>query len=179
MTIEIETYRYLLSALIQVFGALIAIDGIFLIVRYETISRRLSPVVYQLGIFICRWGKHKTIRDVSMPELDRQAIEREALQFEAYNPSEIHQRIEKDEKELTDLIASLEASEKQLPGDHPERGKLKRKEDDKLDFIAQKRMYSRIRKPLSKIPSSVVKMMGLPALICIILSLGLLFSDKT
>lgn len=31
---EVETYRYLMSALIQVFGALLAVDGIFLVLYY-------------------------------------------------------------------------------------------------------------------------------------------------
>ena len=131
-----------------------------------------------LGVFICIWEKHKTIRDVGMPQQDQQAIEREAKQFEAYNPSEIQQRIGKVEKGLTDLIASLEVSEEKLPDNHPQKGRLKRRKDDKLDFIAQRKMYNRIRIPLNEIPSSVIKMMGLPAFVCFILSLALLFSDK-
>ena len=49
---SIETYRYLFSALIQVFGALIAIGGIFMIWRYDLIQRNIESVINRLARYV-------------------------------------------------------------------------------------------------------------------------------
>lgn len=46
----VETYRYLFSALIQVFGAIIAVGGVFMVWKYDLVQRRLEQLTKRLGV---------------------------------------------------------------------------------------------------------------------------------
>ena len=49
---EIETFRYLLSALIQVFGALMGVYAVFLVLRYQYIKNDINESKIKLGQYI-------------------------------------------------------------------------------------------------------------------------------
>ena len=49
---NIDTYRYLMSALIQVFGALVAVDSIFFLFRFEAIGKELRFIFKRLALYI-------------------------------------------------------------------------------------------------------------------------------
>lgn len=88
---EVETFRYLFSALIQVFGAIIAIGGIFMVWKYGEVQRQLEQLTKRLGVLT-----YFIEKDISRAEEIKQynASQIRADEFLTYSPNAIQHIVE-------------------------------------------------------------------------------------
>lgn len=175
-----ESLRYLLSALIQVFGALVAVDAIFLIFQHQYLVARRSPLLFELGRYvfmITRYHRVGENPDSLAHHREQELIEPEARRFETKNPSEITQEIVKAHdwmvKEIESLEHGLTHGHKEHWDENAARNNLEdlRRHRPQLEyFIAE---YEKIRNKLVAMPAMVAKCMGVPGTLVVILCVAL------
>ena len=180
---EIETYRYLMSALIQVFGALIAVDAIFLIIRYQTLNSKLKSILYDLSRNIVSLRVHRRIwNELDTPrriyEVERASHKYMYLDNEAIDLAikESTKKINKAIKIKQEKIADIRPN---APKMKTEKRKLEYLIEDKETFEDQVGRYHIIRDQLNKTPILVVKVMGVPSILVIGFSIFLCWSDSS
>jgi hypothetical protein len=178
---DIESYRYLMSALIQVFGALIAVDAIFLVLRYERIRNRLDVAINRVGFHTLMIKKQGRIFGIADDEFSFQECKNEADMFVLLNSKEIYQEIQRAQDKLRQSIENWRDIFKQkldqVQQGHA-RDRLARAERDLGAFQTETEEYKRCHVLLQGFPALVVKSMVIPAVLSLTFSLLLLCSES-
>ncbi len=166
-----DTYRYLFSALTQVFGAIIAIGGVFIVWKYDIIHRRIEQLTKRLGVLVYFIENHTTGYQERTAYGDGLMRADEFLTYEPNKVIEIvEEKIETIEEEIKNDAEKLEKGELSLSV-REERSYSKRR----IKLILNKfKHYLMIK---DSFPQSIWKIMGIPALLVIALSIGLICTD--
>ncbi len=177
---EVDTYRYLMSALIQVFGALIAVDAIFLILRYQALEKRRMDAIERFG------AQHRQIyigHPLLLNPAEFASIMGSGLAYDKLGSEDL----------LTLLNSAKEALDQKIKDNtiDLEEAKSKRSETiitEKKDYIGklaeskrgiQRLSYAqqRITTEIGKVPQLVLFLMGIPAILAIVFAIFLSLSD--
>ena len=155
---DIDTYRYLMSALIQVFGALFVGDAVFFGIRYNSIKEENKNAKYNLGVSIScvRVGQHISQLDI-LRESQLQGIKMQAGQFLTLNEKELKA---KRNEAINGKKNNIEW------------------ENDCKQIDANYALFIETNGLLAKGYGLVLKTMLLPSVLCVIFMVGLLFADK-
>jgi len=120
---DIDTYRYLMSALTQVFGALIAIDAIFLIFQQQNILSLKSKLLFQIGRYVTLILDFRTIK-IDVMQTSRCEIDTDAALFEIKTPQDIQNTIQETqtviEHHFTETTSSLQSWKKKAEKNNSE-----------------------------------------------------------
>lgn len=177
---DTDSLRYLLSAPIQVFGALVAVDAIFLIFQHQYLVARRSPLLCELGRYVIMLTKHHKVYDSLVSLRERgEVIELEARRFETKRPDEITKGISEAQdwmvKEIERLDHGLTHGHKEHWDENAARSNLAdlRRHRPQFEYFIGE--YNSIQEKLGKMPAMVAKSMGLPGALVIVLSILLCF----
>lgn len=188
LEIEKETYRYLFSALIQVFGALIAVDIIFLILRYQVITNKIDDYKFKIGLQVITSNESNRIATwQDRPHLYSEYSEA-AIMFKDYPIETIYTIVEKTLAHLKKVIDNNQhfienlKSEKSFDVDKGARIKDYQYDIDNCQiaidsinfYLSHCNSYTKIQK---KYPNLVVNFMLTPSILSIIFTM-LLFVEQ-
>lgn len=175
----VDTYRYLFSALIQVFGAIIAVGGVFVVWKYNIVQTKLEQLTKRLGILVYFIEKRIERGSENQEMWDARIREDEFLTYESNNIEDI---VQKNVKELNESTIGLEEDNQVDDGEN------KKTDDFILNIVKQNKssikrinlylkkyqFYLKLKKSFSK---AIWEIMGIPALLVAILSIGLICTD--
>jgi hypothetical protein len=65
-----NAFLYIMSSLIQVFGALVAADTVFLVILHEALTRRKNQILQRIGIYVAAIAEAGNLPDFRHPNLD-------------------------------------------------------------------------------------------------------------
>ena len=169
--IDINTYRYLMSALSQVFAALVAVNAVFLVLRYESIIRHRGRVLKTLSLFtqIINASGQLELNGTDTSILKRSQIHSEY--FQALSESHKYERIEKAETTLKKDVSNFRKENKIE--------KLNESEYELNLFEYYKNWYEIINTVISGFPQFVGKSLGIPSIICLLFVLLLSITEFT
>ena len=169
MTDDTGFYLYLMSALMQVFGALIAVDAIFLVFRHEALRRRLSDSLHAIGFAVAQYHT-KTLIGFSYASNYH-------MKLTYYSDQFIHasMRKQRDDLEETESWSQAKFAERQAKD---EGGTMSG------DTIVAQELMQAIRgarytiekldTALSNTQNCIWKLMGTPAVMVVLFGLGLI-----
>ncbi len=167
----LDTYRYLFSALTQVFGAIIAIGGVFIVWKYDIIQRKIEQITKRLGI-LAYFVENTTTRHQERAAYSEGLMK--ADEFLTYEPSRVIKIVEEKIIKLDEeiKIETEKAKTKELTLSNKNEKSYSRRRI-KL-YLTKFRHYLKIK---DSFPQSIWKIMGIPALLVIALSVGLTCTD--
>lgn len=165
--VNIDTFRYLLSALVQVFGAVVAVDAMFLIFQNQSLANRRSQVLRRLGRDCELIERSKRIPVLSGTDTVRAGVDTAALMFECLSRDEIEESLSKAEKTVEDWNTARRTMIEQARAEGQERPSLQTELDQSKKTLPVFRRnieeYHRIESNLKDIPWYVALTMGVPA----------------
>ena len=180
---EIDTYRYLLSALIQVFGAIIAITAVFLTFKYSLNRDKLKSIKNKLWFNL--WCDLEENKLLGLLEL-RKTIRAKG------NPVEYVMTLDENQFDLmiTDTINNVkqaidyhksEANKEKISGNWKKRHKngaeLKTELLQKIKF--NHKVYKSTRTSFGSFQTIAIRLMIIPAVLSIFYAVALWFADIT
>ena len=176
-----ETFRYLASSLVQVFGALLAVDAVFLVVWYESVQRRLETLESHTFLLVSSLELYnQTIDPIEDPSGYRRA-EHNALALRALSRIDVRQRIARALEKVRAMISALDATiaAQSAEGRSTENIEVQRRLfRESLDHvIGEVERYDRTLQELSRLPTFLWKAMALPAALGILFAVFLAFTD--
>lgn len=178
---DVDTYRYLLSALIQVFGAVIALDVVVLVLKYQDVRNRLDLAAFELGKVLSMVDQHRDYRDFLSGGYDFEKINSEASLFQSLDLNRRDERIKEVENTLIGKISS--AKQKiEVPNTHIDTvtalGRaLPKMEEAKSKLKEKKTHYQGLADEMKSIPLAATKIMALPAATVVSFSILLCYAD--
>ena len=175
---EAETFRYLLSALIQVFGALIALDVVVLVLRYQGVRNRLDLTAFELGKVLAMIdGFKKILWDGERSE----HVRSEAALFQSLD---LKKRDEKIGKVKNDLDSDIEEMKQKIQAAGRDanklrtyNGKLSEMEQAEKELIEKKTHYQRLADEVKFITLAATKIMALPSGTVVLFAILLCHAD--
>lgn len=173
---DIVTYRYLMSALIQVFGALIAVDAIFLLLSYENSKNKLKVVRQQLLLhYIMARDYKKIFRPGNTFEYIN--CKKHIENFELSENKEIVQMIQNYGKNLKKEIKDKKRKLKEGPSQSGRDPDIETFQHI-LDVLeSDKTHFENLNSKVKSFKKIVAKSMIIPASIALILAIELLLAD--
>jgi hypothetical protein len=157
---QVETFRYLMSALAQVYGALIFGVAVFLVLRYRELRGTASSCAFEFAWFIVRidhplgqWWKSAGLIDIEM--------RRRLPKILASGPQEI------------DDLANAALSK--LDGKDPNETPV---EELRTGIERSAEQCKNSRLALRRFRREATGLMACPASLCWLFSFGLLFADR-
>ena len=179
---SIETYRYLFSALIQVFGTIIAVNAIFLILKHEFDLKRLRTLKGMVANDIIVWE----IRGLTRADYSRAPgwrAEAEDIEYYVVIPDDdFQQRTDNMIQRIKSKIETYE-SEANNPGLDPA-GQVEAKRDatnlaENLEVIQNRyNAFLDLKSKTDNYFRAVIRVMRIPAAFSVIFSIGLLFTEQ-
>lgn len=183
---DTDTFRYLMSALMQVFGALVALDAIFLVFQQQAMGSFKTKLLQQIGrqvSLINRFnGFSFTTRPEIAPETERDADVFETFKFEDIfrevesAKNAIDSKIDKEQQEMLKALAQAAAH----PTAFGHAQKASKHENNLREANRTATLlhhcfwqYNTIRRREDAIPKQVTATMAVPAGLVIIFSLAL------
>lgn len=94
----------------QVFGALVAVDAVFLVFQHQNLAAMRSRILFLLGRYVTMMLRHHHMYDLYDRQDVLDKVDREADAFEALGCAEIEERISRAEKWLSDEQTRLTQS---------------------------------------------------------------------
>jgi len=180
---NVDTYRYLMSALIQVFGALIAVDGVFLVFRYDLCSREVRSALNELGRFVAFKRVFGSVPDATQYRKRIDVVQAESARLASCRSEDADQRLANVQAWLAQEVTRYGESLKS-PGDNtPNASTSLQQQFDRVQstrdgFDAEYSRYLRLRKRIASFPAFMTKVMGVPALLASLFALCLLTTDR-
>jgi len=182
---DIDTYRYLMSSLIQVFGALIAVDVVFLVFRYQDYQSRLSTITYELGRVAVMLEDYQRLLGGHADASRLATIEPKANVFKSLGGKVRMARIQKVQQDMVRTMARAEKDMKALPDTSASAYPRSQIEDS---IAAQKKgleeldrhhhIYTDLLRRMDDTRRLIPKMMGLPACLVLAFSLTLIPAEQ-
>ncbi len=176
----VETFRYLFSALIQVFGTIIAINAIFLIFKHEFNLKRLEILKKILAIDTLSYGHG--VLDYRKDFGPLEAYDRPATYICTYTEDKFMCHIRTIKNNISSSIMSLEVDldkeGKSKEWRQREQNKIK-EHKELLEMIeSREEQYLNLLNDIKNFFKLLMKVMSVPAILAILFSLGLLFTEK-
>ena len=181
---DIDTYRYLMSSLIQVFGALIAVDVIFLVLRYQDYQSRLSTITYELGSVVVMLEHFQKVLEGHEREKRFATIDPEANVFKSTDAKDRLARICRAQQEAETRVTEAKTRVSELRETTEIRQKIYLQEQSEIqirslaEFVRHNRIYNALLMRMDNTRSLIPKMMGLPAGLVLAFSLSLIPAER-
>lgn len=177
-----DTLRYLLSALIQVFGALVAVDAMFLIFQHQYLVSRRAPLLLELARYVITLVKLREPYDTLASPRERDIVERGVARLVIQTPKDISAAIAEAhdfmEKEIEKWDHGLTHGHEDTWDESAARNNLAHLRNHKPQFEYVMREYASIQDRLTALPILVAKSMGLPAFLVVLFSFALCWVGK-
>jgi hypothetical protein len=177
---QTETFRYLMSALAQVYGALIFGVGIFLVLRYQ----RLKGAGEHSREALARLAAQESVSG-SLSTRDqakyRERVGATVAYLTSLSDEEMGQEVEQVIRVLDARVRkTMTAREQTSPGS------MKRQHAERLEALrgrrgrieSQQHRLRDLRSVLGRFGSEALWVLGVPALLCWLFSFALLFADR-
>lgn len=176
---SLDTYRYLFSALIQVFGALIAIGGIFIVWKFGELLKNIERLKKRLGRFIS-FVENDIEKNYEANSYSTTLIRAEDfLTFTEIAVSTIVvANIQKLKNQIEDSINAIE-SKKHSQSFENQLKKINKDRNNSINRLQQ--THSKLKKYLSlrkTFKNSIWQIMGIPAFLTILFSMGIIWGEK-
>lgn len=188
-----DTYRYLMSALMQVFGALVALDAVFLVFKQQNMIGLKSKLLFQIGRYVSLLVRYRTFSfEAVRSHIDE--IERNAAVFETRPVSLIIKSVDDAEKCLaehrkvkTSVLSELEERQKHGTDSSAKQTSCVidgvKREMDEIDRVESlwrfyTKGYFNILQKEKRLPTLLVATMGVPSLLVIVFSVGLCLAGR-
>lgn len=172
---NVETYRYLISSLIQVFGALIALDLFVLVIRYQDILNRLDLAAFQVGKVLSMIKNYKRLLHYKTDGMEFEYVSSDASMFQSFNINKRNDMIKEVEENLLRWVADLEKERDK--GNATGAGSLREYGVAKNALIEKKMHYQTLSDEMKSIPTLAIKLMAFPAGTVVVFSILLIHAD--
>lgn len=180
ITMNTDTYRYLLSALVQVFGALVAVDAVFVIFQQQNLSSLKAKVLFQVGRYVTAVLRYRRMYDLYHDRAHADDIDRDANAFQVLRPQEVEERIGQAVKWVANETVRLQQGIDGPRTEHWDLDAAKRNLTDLRQnsplfhyFVDQ---YKGICRKEEQMPMLLVATMGVPACLVVAFSIALTFA---
>lgn len=176
-----DTFHYLLSSLIQVFGTLIAVDAVFLTVRHDVAQRKFEALRGILATYIAMIERFNGIVRVGENAPRTAVAEQDAILLKSLSTPEFLVRCDRVERLLKERLNEITEQCNKANRGNDSIASFEVGIKNNTEYLAA---WEQVHKPFRKtiqeladFPSMIVKIMGLPALLSVSYSLILLMGD--
>lgn len=176
----VETFRYLFSALIQVFGTIIAVNAIFLILKHDSNIKRLEILKKKLTMDALSWGRGALDYTKDFDRLEK--LEMPAIYISTYPDDKFRNYIRTKKENISSSIKHQEAEMGKDDVNEEWRRRAHsqaKKHREALEMLeSHEEQYLNLLNRIKNFFKLVIKTMSVPAFLAILFSFGLLFTEN-